>query len=67
MAHVYNFDADGPDEIPCPRCRTEANWRFLDEDKSQIEVICPDCGLFEMPRISFEKVEADVVESEERI
>jgi rubredoxin len=66
MAPTYIIDEDGPREILCPRCRVNANWRFLDDAKSLIEVICPDCGLFEVPRIEFEKAEADVAELDER-
>ena len=66
MAYVYLFEDDGPREVPCPRCRVDASWRFLDAEKSQIEVICPDCGVFEMPRIEFQEAEADVTEFGER-
>jgi len=53
-------------DVPCPRCRTEATWRFLDEAKSLVEVVCLECGTFEMPRTEFEQAEADVIESAER-
>ncbi len=60
------FDDEGPREIACPRCRADAIGRFVDEGKSQIEVICPDCGLFELTRLEFEAAEADVAELEDR-
>ena len=35
-------------ETLCPHCGAEAEWSFLDPEKSRIEVTCPDCGRFEM-------------------
>jgi uncharacterized Zn finger protein len=52
--------------IECPQCREEATWRFLDEAKSQVEILCSDCGRFEMPRAEFEQAEADIVEPSDR-
>jgi len=40
-------------EIACPRCGGEAEWSFPDEEKARIEVMCQDCGRFEMPREDF--------------
>ncbi len=66
MAQAKIFAEEGPPEILCPRCRGDATWRFLDETKNLIEVVCSDCGIFEMPRTEFEKAEADIAEPEER-
>jgi len=52
--------------IECPQCRGEATWRFLDEAKERVEVVCSDCGLIEMSRTEFERAESDVVESNNR-
>ena len=49
-------------EIPCPRCAADAEWSFLDLEKRQIEVICPDCGRYEMTREAFDQA---VIESAE--
>lgn len=59
------FDELGPIEILCPRCRADATWRFLDTEKSVMEVVCSDCGVFEMPRGEFEQAESDVAEPNE--
>jgi hypothetical protein len=58
----------GEEESPieCPRCRAEAVWHFRDEEKSLVEISCSDCGIFEMSRTEFEKVEADIIEAGER-
>ena len=66
MAQLKITTEEGPPEILCPRCGGDATWRFLDEAKSVIEVVCADCGLFETPRAEFEKAEADIAEPEER-
>lgn len=65
MAHAYIIDEDGPREILCPHCRSDANWRFLDEAKSLVEVSCVECGLFAMPRVEFDQAENDVSEPNE--
>jgi len=52
--------------IECPRCGAEAEWRFLDELKETVEILCSDCGSFEISRAEFEKAEADAVEVPER-
>lgn len=66
MAGVNVIDEGGPWEILCPRCRGDANWRFLDEAKSLVEVVCCDCGSFEMPRAEFEQAQSDIAEANER-
>jgi RNase P subunit RPR2 len=53
-------------QVSCPRCRGEAEWRFLDDSKATVEVMCADCGRFEMPREEFEQAESDITETEER-
>jgi len=57
-------EEEGP--LECPRCRAEAEWRFLDEMKEVVEILCSDCGRFEMSRTEFEQAESDVVEAPER-
>jgi predicted RNA-binding Zn-ribbon protein involved in translation (DUF1610 family) len=47
---------------PCTRCGGEAQWSFLDPEKSRIEVICPDCGRYEMSREEFDRVAAESAE-----
>jgi hypothetical protein len=31
-----------------------------------VEIICPDCGKFEVPRAEFEQAEFDIAQAEER-
>ncbi len=59
----------GPGEALCPRCGAEAEWSFLDTERTRVEVICPDCGRFEAPRAVFDQAEAeigDVADRDER-
>jgi hypothetical protein len=58
-------DLNSPDAL-CLRCGAEATWRFVDEAKQTIEVVCPDCGRFEVPRAEFEQAEFDIARADER-
>lgn len=49
----------------CPRCGAEAQWSFLDPEKSQIEILCPDCGRYEMSREDFDQAVAEKLEVNE--
>ena len=42
----------------CPRCGTDAEWSFLDSEQTKVEVVCPDCEAFELPRAEFSQAEA---------
>jgi DNA-directed RNA polymerase subunit RPC12/RpoP len=44
----------------CPRCGTDAEWSFLDSEQTKVEVVCPDCGVFELSRAEFDQAEADI-------
>jgi hypothetical protein len=39
---------------------------FLDLEKTRVQVTCPDCGQFELPRDQFDASEAEIVEPNER-
>ena len=56
---------DSP-EVLCPHCAAESNWRYLDDTKEMVEIVCPDCGRFEVPRAEFEAAEFDIAQAEER-
>ncbi|MBK5293084.1 MAG: hypothetical protein JJE04_15605 [Acidobacteriia bacterium] len=53
-------------EAPCPRCGAEAACSFPDETKDRVEVVCADCGTFEMPIAEFERAEGEMAQPEER-
>jgi predicted RNA-binding Zn-ribbon protein involved in translation (DUF1610 family) len=54
---------NSPDTI-CVRCGAEATWSFLDQ--AMVEIVCPDCGRFEVPRAEFKQAEFDIAQAEER-
>lgn len=53
-------------ETLCTRCGAQASWHFTDETQQTIEIVCPDCGKFEIPRAEFERAEFDMAQPEER-
>jgi hypothetical protein len=50
----------GHREALCPRCGADAEWSLLERDPATVEVVCPDCGRFEVPRAEFDFAEADM-------
>ncbi|HUA85912.1 MAG TPA: hypothetical protein VMB85_18770 [Bryobacteraceae bacterium] len=64
MARIIGEEA--PREVSCPHCGADASWRFLDEANTLVEILCPDCGVFQLPRGEFEETEADVPGLEDR-
>jgi len=56
----------GSPETICVRCGSEAIWEFLDSEQQTIEIVCPDCGRFEISRAEFEQAEFDLAQAEER-
>ena len=68
MKHVPAIDkALEPREAPCPRCAADAQWSYLDEAKTVVEITCPDCGRFELPREEFDQAASDITIPEERL
>jgi predicted RNA-binding Zn-ribbon protein involved in translation (DUF1610 family) len=57
---------EGVREASCAHCGGEARWRFLDDQETRVEVVCPDCGRFEMTREEFDAAELDIAGPEER-
>jgi endogenous inhibitor of DNA gyrase (YacG/DUF329 family) len=49
----------------CPHCGAWAEWSSLGSEKSQIEVMCPDCGRYEMDREEFDQAVSDMSKIEE--
>ena len=70
MNRVYHEGVSGIEsefdlrEAPCTRCGGEARFRFLDDAKRRLEVECPACGRYVMPREEFDEAAADVAEPE---
>ncbi len=56
----------GPGEAICPRCGVDALWSYVDEERTLVEVVCPDCGPFELPRAEFEVAESEIAAPEDR-
>lgn len=51
-------------ETLCPRCGSEAEWRYRDGGHATVEVSCPDCGAFDLARADFEVIEAGILNPE---
>ncbi len=69
MRPQWRFDmVDEKDmsEAPCPRCGADAQWSFSDAGKTRVEVICPNCGRFEIPREAFDQAETERIELDNR-
>jgi hypothetical protein len=49
----------------CPRCAGEAEWSFLNPEMAKVEIMCSDCGRFEMPREDFDRVAVESAGLEE--
>ena len=56
----------GPRAAICTRCGGDAEWVFVNSERTRVEVHCPDCGKFEMSRADFDRAESEIVEPEER-
>jgi len=52
-------------ETVCPRCGAAAEWFYLGPEKSRIEMMCPDCGRFEMTREEFDQAAVESAEVNE--
>lgn len=52
-------------ETLCPRCGAEAQWSYLDPAKRQIEIACPDCGVYTVSREEFDEAAAERLEVNE--
>ena len=57
---------EDPREAACIHCGKEAVWRFTDDRKYVIEVVCPDCGRYQVPSVDFEGEQFEIVEPVER-
>jgi rubredoxin len=67
MKHAPAIDRDlEPREALCPRCGADAKWSFADREKTVVEIVCPDCGRFELPRAEFDQAELDIATPDER-
>jgi predicted RNA-binding Zn-ribbon protein involved in translation (DUF1610 family) len=49
-------------DFACPRCGAEADWSYIDEEKASVEIMCPNCGRYEMRREDFDQVVAESAE-----
>jgi predicted RNA-binding Zn-ribbon protein involved in translation (DUF1610 family) len=66
MENTHLIDPEsGQRDTICTRCGSPAEWIFVDREKTQVEVTCPNCGKFEMLRTEFDQAESELVEPAE--
>ena len=46
-------------QTPCPRCGAEAEWSYVDPAKARVEVMCSECGRYEITREEFDEAMED--------
>jgi predicted RNA-binding Zn-ribbon protein involved in translation (DUF1610 family) len=46
-------------QTPCPRCGAEAEWSYVDPERTLVEIMCSDCGRYEMTRDEFDEAMED--------
>ena len=56
---------EGMETAVCPRCGGEAEWSFMDDEMTRVEVLCGDCGRFEVPKAHFDQAQADIAVPED--
>jgi predicted RNA-binding Zn-ribbon protein involved in translation (DUF1610 family) len=67
MKNARTVDRErGPRAAICARCGGDAEWIFLDNEQTRVELTCPDCGKSEMSRAEFDQTESQIVEPGER-
>jgi hypothetical protein len=49
-------------DTPCPRCGMDAQWSVLNPEGTRVEILCPDCGSFEMDRSEFDQFSVDLTD-----
>lgn len=60
-AHIIDRER-GERDVPCARCGEDAEWIFADSEQTRVEITCPNCGKFEMPRAEFDVAESEIVD-----
>ena len=49
----------------CPRCGADAEWSFIDPEKSEVEIFCPNCGRYSMTRVEFDRAQTESAEMQD--
>jgi predicted RNA-binding Zn-ribbon protein involved in translation (DUF1610 family) len=52
-------------ETTCARCGADAQWSYLDQQKRRIEIMCPNCGRYEISREEFDQAAAESAQLDE--
>lgn len=60
-----NGNQPNPHQGVCPRCGADADWSYVDAEKSRVEIVCPDCGRYEMTREAFDQLAVESAEVNE--
>ena len=54
-------------QTPCPRCGADAEWSYVDPEKTRVEVMCAECGRYEIKREEFDEAMEDVEAGESQL
>jgi endogenous inhibitor of DNA gyrase (YacG/DUF329 family) len=54
-------------QTACPRCGADAEWSYIDPEKTRIEVMCAECGRYEITREELDEAMEDVEAGESQI
>ena len=67
MKKTRSIDRErGQRAATCARCGGDAEWIYVDNEQTRVEVTCPDCGKMEMSRAEFDQTEDQIIEPADR-
>ena len=61
---MNSHDQDSPETL-CPHCGAEATCHVTEGEEQLVEIICPDCGQFQLSVAEFEQAQADLAAAAE--
>ncbi len=56
---MLDHEVPSPEDCSCPRCGTDASWRYTDPHQNRVEIRCPNCGSYVLLRSEFDTLMAE--------